>query len=320
MPRLCSCEAEAISSMISFTRVTECTTSSIVSPARAASVLPVLIRFTDSSINAAISFAACALRCERLRTSAATTAKPRPCSPARAASTAAFSARILVWKEILFITSVMSAILRELAEISCMVCTTSRTTPPPRPAVCEAVAAIWLAWRALSALFFTVAVSCSMLAAVCTTALDCCSVRAASALLPDAISPAVWVIRPTLARSSPVISRRRAFIRAIAPVSLPNSSWRSVAICALRSPSAIRSASSRFIISGRTIWRVMAQATKTPVTIASAPRRMASVEEPDVSASFCALVSKTICLMAALLLSPAFFTAFSAPFSASQAV
>lgn len=37
-----------------------------------------------------------AARCARLRTSVATTAKPRPCVPARAASTAAFSARILV--------------------------------------------------------------------------------------------------------------------------------------------------------------------------------------------------------------------------------
>ena len=41
-------------------------------------------------------FAASALRCARLRTSDATTAKPRPCSPALAASTAAFRARILV--------------------------------------------------------------------------------------------------------------------------------------------------------------------------------------------------------------------------------
>ena len=54
----------------------------------------------DSSISAAVSLAACAQRCARLRTSSATTAKPMPASPARAASTAAFSARILVWKAI----------------------------------------------------------------------------------------------------------------------------------------------------------------------------------------------------------------------------
>jgi hypothetical protein len=54
----------------------------------------------DSSIRLAVSFAACADRCARLRTSSATTAKPMPASPARAASTAAFSARMLVWNAI----------------------------------------------------------------------------------------------------------------------------------------------------------------------------------------------------------------------------
>jgi len=39
----------------------------------------------------------------------ATTAKPRPCSPARAASTAALSARMLVWKAMPSITPMMSA-------------------------------------------------------------------------------------------------------------------------------------------------------------------------------------------------------------------
>ena len=60
-----------------------------------------------------ISLAASALRCARLRTSAATTAKPRPCSPARAASTAAFSARMLVWNAMPSMTPMMSAIFLE---------------------------------------------------------------------------------------------------------------------------------------------------------------------------------------------------------------
>src|SRR5436305_6633032 len=47
-----------------------------------------------------MSLAACEERCARLRTSEATTAKPRPCSPARAASTAALSASRLVWNAI----------------------------------------------------------------------------------------------------------------------------------------------------------------------------------------------------------------------------
>jgi len=45
-----------------------------------------------------------------LRTSPATTANPLPCSPARAASTAALSARRFVWKAISFITDIISDI------------------------------------------------------------------------------------------------------------------------------------------------------------------------------------------------------------------
>jgi hypothetical protein len=61
-----------------------------------------------SALDLARGFGA-ALR--QVRTSPATTAKPRPCSPARAASTAAFSARMLVWKAMPSITPVMSAML-----------------------------------------------------------------------------------------------------------------------------------------------------------------------------------------------------------------
>ena len=64
-----------------------------------------------------MSLAACEERCARLRTSEATTAKPRPASPARAASTAALSARRLVWRAISSITPMMSEILREDSSI-----------------------------------------------------------------------------------------------------------------------------------------------------------------------------------------------------------
>jgi hypothetical protein len=62
-----------------------------------------------------ISRAASAERWARLRTSLATTAKPRPCSPARAASTAAFSARMLVWKAMPSMVPMMSPMRRLLA-------------------------------------------------------------------------------------------------------------------------------------------------------------------------------------------------------------
>ncbi len=50
----------------------------------------------EAEIRALISLAASAERWARARTSWATTAKPRPASPARAASTPAFRARRLV--------------------------------------------------------------------------------------------------------------------------------------------------------------------------------------------------------------------------------
>jgi hypothetical protein len=74
--------------------------------------VPFSTLLTEASISCLISLAA-ALRWARLRTSVATTAKPRPCSPARAASTAAFRARMLVWKAMPSITPMMSTILRE---------------------------------------------------------------------------------------------------------------------------------------------------------------------------------------------------------------
>ena len=82
-----------------------------------------------------MSLAACEERCARLRTSEATTAKPRPASPARAASTAALSASRLVCRAISSITPMMSEILREDSSIArhrarppCA------TTSPPRSA------------------------------------------------------------------------------------------------------------------------------------------------------------------------------------------
>jgi hypothetical protein len=68
------------------------TISASVSPADWICLEPAPTRPTLSSISSLISYAALALRCARVLTSEATTAKPRPCSPARAASTAALSA------------------------------------------------------------------------------------------------------------------------------------------------------------------------------------------------------------------------------------
>ena len=174
--------------MMSVTRRMALTTSVMVAPALSTRAVPRSTRSTLVPIRPLISLAASALRCARLRTSPATTAKPRPCSPARAASTAAFSARMLVWKAIPSITLMMSAILRLLSLMPFMVSTTSATTSPPCCATVDALMASWLAVRALSAFWRTVEPSSSMEAAVSSSALACCSVRALRSLLPDAIS------------------------------------------------------------------------------------------------------------------------------------
>jgi len=73
---------------------------------------------TEAPISPLISRAASALRCARERTSLATTA--------------AFSARMLVWNAIPSITPMMSAIFFEATWISSIVVTTCATTAPPR--------------------------------------------------------------------------------------------------------------------------------------------------------------------------------------------
>jgi AcrR family transcriptional regulator len=109
MPELCWTAALEISPIRSDTFFTCSTMDCIAVPASPAWCAPRSTRWTDSSIRALISRAASPLRLARPRTSEATTAKPRPCSPARAASTAALSARMLVWKAMPSMTPMMSA-------------------------------------------------------------------------------------------------------------------------------------------------------------------------------------------------------------------
>jgi hypothetical protein len=96
MPSDCSFVAPLMVVMSCVTVRTLATTSSMVCPAPAAWRAPSAMRLTLDWISVLISLAAVALRWASVRTSLATTAKPRPCSPARAASTAALSARMLV--------------------------------------------------------------------------------------------------------------------------------------------------------------------------------------------------------------------------------
>ncbi len=196
-----------ISLIIEATCSTADTIRVIDAPALSTRSEPSFTLLTESSIKPLISCAAAALRCASVRTSLATTAKPRPCSPARAASTAAFSARILVWKAMPSITPIISTILRELSEIPCIVDTTLPTTSPPCVATSEAFIAMRLASRAFSALLRTASVNSSMLAEVSSSDDACCSVRPERSILPVAISVAPTVIESVARRTSDTITR-----------------------------------------------------------------------------------------------------------------
>ena len=120
--------------MMSETFLTLVTISSRALPVWSTRAVPSSTFSTESLMRVLISLAAAAERCARLRTSPATTAKPRPCSPARAASTAAFRARRLVWKAISSMTPMMSAIFLLDWLIAPMAVTARLTTSPPASA------------------------------------------------------------------------------------------------------------------------------------------------------------------------------------------
>ena len=179
-----------------------------------------------SLIRPLISFAAPALRWARLRTSVATTAKPRPCSPARAASTAALRASRLVWKAISWISPTMSPILRLEASISVIATIALPATSPPRSACSRAPRASWLAWLAFSAFCFTVEVISSIEEAVSSRLEACSWVRWLRSSLPRAICCAAVLTASEPIRTSPTISLRRWSMLRKASSRRPNSSLR----------------------------------------------------------------------------------------------
>ncbi len=167
MPTLCSLLAAVISFMRAFTLATLVAMPPIASPASCTCATPISTRCVLVETNAFTSLAAVAERWARARTSDATTAKPRPWSPARAASTAALSARMLVWKAMPSMTPMMSRTFREASSIWLIVATTFATVSLLLEAARVASSTRRMAAPALSAFWRTVEVSCSMDAAVC---------------------------------------------------------------------------------------------------------------------------------------------------------
>ncbi len=84
-----------------------------------------------------------------------------------------------------------------------MVLTTCPITVPPRSATSLAEFASCVACRAVSPLFFTVAVSCSMEAAVCCRLDACSSVRWLRSALPVAICVLPVAMESLLCRTCP---------------------------------------------------------------------------------------------------------------------
>ncbi|VWC38335.1 hypothetical protein BUB20358_06787 [Burkholderia ubonensis] len=280
MPVDCSSDAALISPMMSVTRRTACTISSIVEPARATSSEPLCTLSAESPISCLISFAAVALRCASERTSPATTAKPRPCSPARAASTAAFSARMLVWNAMPSIVPMMSTTLPELVAMSCIVSTTWPTTSPPCVAMSDALTASWLAWRAFSAFCRTVPVSCSMLDAVSCSDAACSSVRCDRSVLPVAISRA-----PTSIDSAPrctdcTIAVTASCIRRMPPNRRPISFVLWTCTGSVRSPAAMRSKCATACSSG---WMISPRSAKRIATTITSDSAMPAVISAIIS-------------------------------------
>ncbi|MNY00499.1 hypothetical protein D3C86_1329950 [compost metagenome] len=168
-------------------------------------------------MSAPISLVALAERSASLRTSSATTAKPRPASPARAASMAALRARRLVCSAMSSITSTMAPISPERDASSSMVVRmpvmvsamavmpdlVSATACSPMAMASFEPAATWLACEALPA-------TCWMLAASSAMAPDVWVTAAASSLdwlwTTETFCSRSWVLTSTALRFAAICS------------------------------------------------------------------------------------------------------------------
>ena len=300
MPELCSVLAALISPMMSVTREIEVTISVIVAPARSTSAVPCSTRSTLAEMSDLISLAASALRCASERTSLATTANPRPCSPARAASTAAFSARMLVWNAMPSITPMMSTMRFELSLMPFIVTTTSPTTSPPLRATVLAPSASWLADCAFSAFWRTVEPICSIDDAASCNADACSSVRELRSLAPCEIWMAAVDTLSELARTLPTTPDRLACMADKASSSCAISSSPRTFTCVERSPPAMAWASFSASSTGRVMRRLM----KMPAPAPTAPTTSISTRLTSVARCACSPALKAVAALSAAIFLP----------------
>ena len=153
------CDCSAVAPVIESTApVTSCAMT-MTSRKRLAVCAAICVPFSTAAIESctrvAVLLTDSPLLLASARTSSATTAKPFPAAPARAASTAALRARIFVWKEISSIVLVIFPMPAELSEIRAIACTICCICSPQR-SICAQT-------------FCTMSPACAALLAVCPT-------------------------------------------------------------------------------------------------------------------------------------------------------
>ncbi len=167
-----------------------------------------------------ISLAALAERCASSRTSWATTAKPLPASPARAASTPAFSARRFVWNEISSMTEMIWVIFCDDSSMAPIAFTASVTTSRDRAASAAELSTMALASSERCAESLEMVVISSTAAAVSSRAAACCSVLRAMSSVADVSSrvlPDILLASSTICENAPARLPTAALKLAISP-------------------------------------------------------------------------------------------------------
>ncbi len=174
-----------------------------------------LMEFLISSV---VSFAAFAERAARLRTSSATTVKPLPCCPALAASTAALSARMLVWNAMSSMTLMIFEMLSEETLISSIESSIAFICSLPFSANSLADSASLLAWSASFAFCLVCTAISSMEAVSSSTELACSVAPCESATLDSdtCLAPAeTWADATLMSLSMPLNDRSVWFMASL---------------------------------------------------------------------------------------------------------
>ena len=247
---------------------TFCTLSSMVSTAALVSLWIVLIMLP-------ISCVAFVVRSASARTSSATTANPRPCSPALAASMAALSASRLVWSAMSSMVPMISPIWSERSPSVSMVVEVAFTLSAMRfimaavPSTTVAPFMAWLlAWREASAAMPQLAAMSLEVADISSPAVATVVACDATCSAPVAIASellytcdAAVAIRPEVAATRLIILATSSDMVLKAAPTRPISSLPIPSMRAVRTPLAMRPAASSSLPLERVMLRMTKKAT-----------------------------------------------------------